>query len=436
MKNKNFDLLVNKVKCLSGEIKAPPSKSYTNRAIIIGGLAGGAKIINPLICDDTQAAVETWKRLGTKIEINSDWFKIGPRAPSPEPRVPSKINVGESGTLLRLILPILALRKGKFIIQGKKSLLKRSNKSIASALKSLGVKINGADSDFRLPIILESEGGFPGGKVTVDGKMSSQVISSLLNISPFTDRDTIISVKGKLVSRPYIDINLDILKQAGIKVYEKRKNVFFIKSGQKFKKGLKFIIHGDYSSATFIMVAACLVDSDITITDLVNDEQGDARIIKILKLMGAKIKHEHDTVRIKGPFELRGIDINCCDTPDLVPILCVAGCFAKGVTRILGVAHLAHKESNRLTMPAQELKKLGAQIKVRADSLEIKGAFLKGGIVSSCGDHRIAMALAVAGLKIGGVVIKGVQCISKSYPDFVRDLNRLGAKLRKSKGDL
>ena len=146
--------------------------------------------------------------------------------------------------------------------------------------------------------------------------------------------------------------------------------------------------------------------------------------------MGAKIKHTKNTVRIKGPFELKGINIDCSDIPDLVPILAVLGCFAKGKTKLYNIAHLAHKESNRITAPAGELMKLGANISVTKSSIIVKHSCLASGHVSSCDDHRIAMALVVAGLKIGDVRIKGAECISKSYPNFLRDIKSLGAKFK------
>ena len=429
MGNKPFNLLVGVSEGLKGIVKAPPSKSYTTRAIIIGSLSQKAKVINPLACDDTLSAVKAWKRLGADIKIKGGSLEIKGLAGKLNYKNRS-INVGESGTLLRMMMPILALGKGRFVINGKGTLLKRPNKPMAQALLALGVDIRGRDKDFRLPIILESKGGIPGGIVKVDANMSSQVISSLLNIAPFIGKDTSVIIKDKLVSAPYIDITIDVLNNAGIKIQKRQGNRFFIAARQGLKPVLKFVVHGDYSSAAFLIAASCLVQSDVTIKDLVKDKQGDKEIVSILRKMGAKIIRQESSINIKGPFALKGVEINCRNTPDLVPVLCVLGCFARGVTHIRDIGHLAYKESNRIIAPVKELKRLGARISISNNDLVIRQSVLRSGHVDSWGDHRIAMALVIAGLKTGRVVIKNAGCISKSYPDFIKDLKLLGADLK------
>ncbi len=205
---------------------------------------------------------------------------------------------------------------------------------------------------------------------------------------------------------------------------------FYVQGNQKFRPKKKFIVHGDYSSAAFLMAAACLVKSNVTIKDLVEDKQGDRRIIDILNKMGARINRVKDSIKIKGPFELKGMDIDCCDTPDLVPILAVIGCFAKGKTRIYNISHLMYKESDRINAPARELAKLGANIHISNNELIVHHSTLKRADVSSCRDHRIAMALAVAGLRIGNLEIEGSECIAKSYPDFISDMRSIGARFK------
>ncbi|MFA5117147.1 MAG: 3-phosphoshikimate 1-carboxyvinyltransferase, partial [Candidatus Omnitrophota bacterium] len=190
-----------------------------------------------------------------------------------------------------------------------------------------------------------------------------------------------------------------------------------------------FIVHGDYSSAAFLLAAACLVPSDVTLTDLVEDKQGDKAIVGILEKMGAVIKRKGNSLKVRGPFELKGINIDCSDTPDLVPILAVLGCFAKGASRLYNIEHLIYKESNRIAMPALELSKLGAHIHFTRKELLVKQSILQGGVVSPHNDHRLAMALAVAALKAGGVTIQDTRCVSKSYPMFFQDMRKLGANL-------
>lgn len=419
-------LKVKKTLSLKGKVKASPSKSYTIRAIVCAALSGRVKIINPLISEDTQAAIGAFRKLGALIEKSGNALKV--KGFGARPSLADRVNVGESGTLLRLILPIIALGKGRFLVQGEGTLLKRPHKAIAEALLSLGARIRGKDSEFRLPLRVYGSGALTGGKVRVSGQMSSQSISSLLAVAPLAGQDVEAIVKDRVVSAPYIDITLDVLKRFGIKVKRQGYKRFFISAPQSYGPKGDFLIHGDYSSAAFLITAGCLVESDITITDLVSDSQGDRKIIQILNSMGAKIIHTNGCVRIRGPFNLKGRDIDCSDTPDLVPILAVAGCFAKGKTRIRNIRHLAYKESNRIQAPARELKKLGANIRAGADSLTIEESALKPAVVSGCNDHRIAMALAVCGLRIGGITIKGVDCINKSYPRFIQDMKSLGAR--------
>ena len=453
--SRGYSLKVEKTSYLSGVIKAPSSKSYTIRAVILAGLDGRLKVFNPLYSDDTLAAIKALEVLGASIKKGNGFLDIRGFRGRPSLKKAS-INVGESGTLLRLVLPVIALGKGEFVVNGRGTLLKRTNKPIAQALLSLGVEIKGSDSDFRLPLTIDAKGKIPGGIVKVSGSLSSQTISSLLNIAPLAQRDTKIIAEGEVVSRPYIDITIDLLRQAGIKIvrpggsglpsdsqshqaeasglpsdsqsHRQGYGKFFVKSGQRINFKKDVIIHGDYSSAAFLIAASCLVKSDVTIIDLVKDSQGDRQIIRILNAMGAKIKHINNEVRIKGPFELKGIDVDCRDTPDLAPILTVVACFARGKTRIFNISHLAHKESNRIQAPAGELKKLGAKITAGSDTLVIEESALKPGVVSGCNDHRLAMSLAVAGLAVGGITISGAECINKSYPHFIADMQSLGAK--------
>ena len=477
MPEKLFDLKVEKTPHLRGALEAPASKSYTIRAILAASLNGKIRIVNPLFSQDTQAAIKALVALGARIRKKEGSLQIRGFQGRPSLRVKSVhpalsypgqspcggkggVNVGESGTLLRLILPIIALGEGEFEINGRGTLLKRPNKPIVEALLSLGVDIKGKGRDFRLPIVIQGKGAILGGKVSVSAAMSSQTISSLLMVSAFASRDTTIIIKDKVVSKPYIDITLDVLAMAGIKVKRQGYSRFFIKSGQSFKLKEDFVIHGDYSSAAFLIAASCLVKSDVVITDMLKDKQGDRRIIDILNKMGARIKHSGDRIEIHGPFELRGMDIDCSDMPDLVPVLLTMSCFARGRTKIYNIGHLAYKESNRVTAPAGELRKLGARIEIGRDRIIVHESYLKPeaawamaaaigsrtiapwligssttalrpAVVSSCDDHRIAMALAVLGLRTGGLTIKNAECINKSYPDFIRDFKALGAKFTK-----
>jgi len=426
-------LTVNPTARLEGAILAPPSKSYTHRAVIIAGMGGRATVINPLTCDDTTNTVAMMRKLGASIrEVNGNFDVRGCKG-RPVPKG-ARVEAGESGTLLRFILPVLALGRGRIEIVGRGSLLNRPNRQVVDVLRSWGVEVSGRGENHCLPINMLATGSLKGGRAVIEGSVTSQVVSALLIAAPYADEDTVLEIPRRLVSRPYVAITLDVLAMSGIRVERRGYRYFKIRSGQKPRPGTKYVVHGDYSSAAFPMVAAALMSSDVVIRDLAGDCQGDRRIVSILRRMGAKIETRGDSVRIKGPFVLKGTDIDCSDTPDLVPVLTVLGCFAEGRTRISNVAHLAHKESNRLIAPAEELRKLGADVRTEGSGIVVRKSKLSAGSASGRNDHRIAMSLAVAGLAAGiRVNIAGPECIAKSYPGFVADMKTLGANLSVSR---
>ncbi len=425
-------MYVKKTSLLKGVLKAPPSKSYTHRAIVIAALDNNTRVINPLFCEDTVATVELMKKLGAGISRgkykNIPCLKVKGFNGSPSLKG-KEFNAGESGTLLRIVLPLIALLKGRHTVNGKGSLRERPNAPIIQALQGWGIDIRGRGKDHKLPIVIDSDGCIRGGRLAVSGRISSQTISSLLIAASLAQAETNVIIKDRLVSRPYVDITIDALRWAGIRVENRGYRSFKIEPKAHLEPKGDFIVHGDYSSAAFLLAAACLVPSDITLTDLVEDKQGDRAIIAILQKMGAVIKRKGSELNVKGPFDLKGADIDCSDTPDLVPILAVLGCFAKGKTRLRNIEHLIYKESNRIAMPALELSKLGAHIDFTRKELLIRRSELQGGTVCPHNDHRLAMALTVAGLKAGGVTIQQPGCVAKSYPAFFSDMTKLGAKI-------
>jgi len=397
-----------------------------------------ATVINPSHCDDTLQTMDVWRKLGSEIKIDGKNNHLDIRGFNGKPHLNgnASLNVGESGTLLRFALPIIALGEGKFQVVGNGTLRTRPNREIVEALRNWGVNVVGQTSEHTLPILINSIGNLRGGEVNIQGARSSQVVSALLIAAPFAQKDTTITVDTKLVSRPYVDITIEVLKWAGVHVEVSENNgrkCFTVRKGQQLEPKQPFTIHGDYSGAAFLMAAAVLLNSDVTITDLLEDCQGDREIVGILERMGARIKRTQDKLRITGPYELHGIDIDCVNTPDLAPVLVVLGCFASGETRIRNVAHLVHKESNRIEQPAIQLKELGADVEWTDNSITVRHSELKSGRVTSRGDHRVAMSLAVAALRIrDGLLIEDCECVDKSYPAFFSDLTKIGVKIEES----
>ncbi len=418
---------------LRGTVTAPPSKSYTHRAIIIGSLAKGGSIIqNPLISDDTMASVEACRKIGAEIKIFDKNKKIQITGISGKLKTPKEvIDVRNSGTTLRIMTSIGGLCRGKVILTGDESIRRRPMQPLLDALEQLGVRTTSVDG--KPPVTVQ--GPLRGGDCRIRGDISSQFISGLLISAPLAANDTKIEIITELKSKPYIDLTLDVIKKFDGRI-EVKNNNFYVNGNQTYKGGI-YRIEGDYSSAAFILAAAALTESEVTIKNLLRDsKQGDRRIIEILKNMGVDLKTKENELIIKGDGKLSGIEIDLSQNPDLVPIVSVLGSFAKGKTIIKNVEHLRYKECDRLKAMSNELEKMGARIKEGRDYLWIKGIkSLKGARVHGWNDHRVVMALAIAGLRAEGETnIDTAESISVSFPEFVDCLRQLGADLSYSRG--
>ena len=427
---------------LFGEVMVPPSKSYTHRAVILASLSEGvSRIFNPLFSRDTLATVRACKAFGVPImekrgeEEGEKFLEV---CGSGNVETPDDvINVENSGTTLRIITAIAGLSPGATVLTGDDSIRKRPMQPLLDALQQLGVKAWSTRGNGLAPIVVEG-GGFKGGNVAIRGDVSSQFITALLLVAPLGESDCKIKILGEVVSGPYVEITLEMLDLFGVKV-EKKDEGFFIPAPQRYK-AVDFYIPGDFSSAAFLIAAAAVTESKVKLLGLRTDSvQGDARIVNIVREMGVKISDYEDGIIVEGKGELKGVEVNCRDTPDLVPVLASLGACASGVMVLEGAEHARVKESDRIHGPAVELAKMGVKIEEKKDGMVIYGgeAEIKGGVmVESYGDHRMAMALSVAALKARyPVEIKDAECVNVSYPRFWNDLERLGVKVeRKNDG--
>jgi 3-phosphoshikimate 1-carboxyvinyltransferase len=415
---------------LSGEITAPPSKSYTHRAFMIAALARGeSRIINPLVGLDTQATIEAIRALGAEVAREGDvWRVLGTGG---KLRLCADlIDVKNSGTTIRLMSAISALSPEPVRLTGDESILKRPMGPLVEALEKLGAKARCQGRGGRPPVVVG--GGLKGGEVEITGAVSSQFISALLIASPYARDDVRLTITGKLRSRPYVEITLELLEAAGARIRRNKSlTEFRIPGGQTFRP-INLTIPGDFSSAAFPLGAAALTGSTVRVKNLdVRGAQGDRRIVELLEEFGADVKVRGKTVEACGTGTLSGIEADCGDNPDLVPVLAVLGSVADGQTRLINIPHLRFKETDRLRALAVELKKLRAEVKELPDELRLKGVReLKGARLSSYGDHRMAMAFAVAGLVARGeTTVDRAESIPVSYPSFVSDMCKLGARM-------
>jgi 3-phosphoshikimate 1-carboxyvinyltransferase len=409
---------------LEGRIRAPPSKSYTHRAIIASMLSGGvSRVVNPLICDDTEATLEACRLFGAQmVKENNQLLIIG----APSLRAPTLLNCGDSGSTIRFLTPIAALAEGKTILTGSEGLRRRPMGPLIDALRDLGVDCSSTDG---YPPVTVKGGAIQGGRTTIRGDVSSQFISGLLFASPLAEEDVEIEVTTPLESKTYVQLTLKILNMHGIIIEASPDLRRFRIPAKQHYKAADHAVPGDCSSAAFIMAAATMPGSRVTIENLTSG-QPDFEIVDILRKMGVRVDVERDEAHVEGG-ELKGIDVDVRDIPDLAPVVAALACRAEGTTRIVNAGRLRFKESDRIRSIADEIGKFGAKVFDEDDCLKILAPkFLNGAYTESHGDHRIAMACTIIGLSArGSTQIHGAECVAKSYPSFFEDLRALGGKL-------
>jgi 3-phosphoshikimate 1-carboxyvinyltransferase len=400
-----------------GEIKAPPSKSMTQRAIAAAVLADGQSLLlNPSYCDDSLAAMSIAVSLGARVEPQVDKMKITGSGELKE----KKLNCGESGLAIRLFSPIAALFDEEITMTGSGSLKKRPMNMIGEALNQLGVKCSGTDGFLPLTI----RGPIKGGHCEIDGSVSSQLLSGLLMALPLADEDSVIKVNN-LKSKPYIDMTLGVLRDFDIMITNENYELFRIPGQQKYLP-VTYGIESDWSGGAFLLVAGA-INGDIKVSGLRTDSfQSDMGILKALERAGANMKISEGNVGV-SKSDLKAFEFDATESPDLFPPLVALASYCTGVTKIKGASRLVHKESDRASALSEEFGKMNIKVELKDDYLFITGGKVKGARVNSHDDHRIAMAVAVAALGASDTVfIKDSHCIVKSYPGFFDDLRKVG----------
>jgi 3-phosphoshikimate 1-carboxyvinyltransferase len=413
------------VKRLQGRIHLPASKSYSIRAFMIAARGGVSQIKHVSDCQDAVIALKTAQALGASVSCKGDVHTVKTSSST----IKSKIfSVGESGTTLRFLLPLLALHTRQAKVNGKGTLVGRPNAQLCAALRRQGMDIRGAGEKESVPIVFNG-GELKGGRVLVDGSLSSQFISALLIALPTLNINSRLILTGKdLVSLDYIQMTTEILTQAGITVKRLSQREYLIKGGQVFKGLKNFYVPSDYGLAAFPMAAAALLPSQVILQGNLDEGliQSDGHILEFLVAMGVSFEKTSRTIKMKGPFALKGGVFSLKNCPDLVPIMSVLALFARGKTKLVGIQHARAKESDRISDLRKELLKVGANVTETSDALTIypRATYKNGQELNSHHDHRLAMAFTVLGLKIG-CRVKGIESSHKSYPNFVNDIKSL-----------
>jgi len=407
---------------IKGVLPAPPSKSMMIRALAASLLNEGiSQIINPSDCDDSLTAIQIIEALGADIRKDNRTMKVTGGLNLKK----SILHCNESGLCMRLFTPVTALFNQVVTITGLRSLKSRPMGMMEEPLRKLGTHC--LTDNGLAPI--QVKGLIKGGKVNLEGSTSSQFLTGLLMTLPLCKEDSELTVIG-LKSRPYVEMTINMLERSGITISPQKEYSFFSVPGNQSYHSTNYIIEGDWSGAAFFLVAGA-VKGWIKIKNLYSDSlQADKTILDILNSVGAEISTSHDTVEVKHK-RLDAFNFDATDCPDLFPPLTALACCCKGCSVITGVGRLKHKESNRAKTLVSEFTKIGADIRIDANQLKINGKKIKGGIIDSHNDHRIAMAGAIAGLfSRRGVKIENWQAVSKSYPGFYNDLRSIGGKIQ------
>ncbi len=408
-----------------GSVRAPPSKSYMHRALLLAALSGGpCRIERPLLSEDTEATRAGIEALGARVDRLKDGLRIECgrlRAPSHE------IDARNSGTTLRLLTGVVALLPGTTVLTGDASLRQRPMGPLLEALRALGARTRALGPDGRPPV--EVGGPMRGGRVTVPGSVSSQFLSSLLLAGPLAPEATDLRVAPPIVSEPYLEMTRHMVRRFGGTI-EGDGTEIHIPGGQRYT-ATDFEVPGDFSSAAFPLVAAAAGEGDVTVTGLdASLPQGDRRIVDLLRAFGAEVHETDGAVRVRGA-SLRAQTVDLGATPDLFPVLAVLATQAQGESRFVNGAHLRLKESDRIESTVAILAAMGADIGATPDGCVVRGpARLQGAHVDARGDHRVLMAAAVAGLVAEDpVLVTDPESYRVSYPTFLEDFRALGADL-------
>lgn len=408
---------------LCGSIRPPGSKSLTNRALVCAALASGtSRLHGSLDSDDTRYMLQALSQLGvqTRGMLGQGSVEVDGCA-GKWPAAQAELYLGNSGTCMRFLTAVCALGQGRYRLDGNARMRQRPIADLLEAMRGLGVHVQDELQTGRPPVVVHAA-GLPGGRVAVRGDISSQFLSGLLMAAPYARTPVSLEVPGTLVSRPYVDMTLAVMAAFGVGAtwYGACLHV-----PQGCYQAQEYTIEPDASAASYFLAAAAITSGIVTIEGLGSASlQGDVAFADVLQQMGCRVERYPDRLMLEGR-RLSGIEVDMNHISDTVPTLAVVALFADGPTTIRGVEHIRHKETDRLHALAAELRKLGAHVHERSDGLKLTPASLRGAVLETYDDHRMAMSLALAGLKVPGVVIADPECTAKTYPHYFDDLLRL-----------
>ena len=411
---------------IKGIIDCPSNKSYTHRGIFLASLAGNnSKVENVLLSADTKATIEACEKFGAIIEVEDsavivkESIKIGSKV--------SEINTENSGTTIRIAIGIASLFSEEITLTGDESIQKRPMQPLLDALSSIGAECNSIDG--KPPVKIK--GNIAGGDVTIPGNLSSQFISSLLIAAPLTKNGINLTIQGDLVSKPYLDATIRTMREFGVSVQTlipyKKYNI-----SPQIYKNTTFKVPIDFSSLALLLSSTVLSGEDVTIKGSIgNLPQGDEAFIDFLNQLGVLVTINENEIKIKSPEKLKGGRFDLRNSPDLLPPLAILSLVSSDPIEIVNVKHARLKETDRIAILARELPKIGIKVEEKEDGLILESSGnLIGAKLDSENDHRLFMAFCIAGTHIGDCIVTDPKSVQVSYPNFIEEMNRLGAKIQ------
>lgn len=413
----------------SGEVRLPGSKSITNRAFLIAALARGTtRLHNLLKSDDTRYMGEALQKLGVKIDFSDDYSEAVVTGNAGPISVEGVVDLylGNAGTAMRSLTAALTLGRGEFSLGGEERMSERPIRDLVDALRSLGAGIEYRETEGYPPVHIKAS-GLAGGYVEVNGNISSQYLTALLICAPYCKAPLHIHVKGELISAPYIELTMDVMRSFGIEVRHENLRDFYVPQGV-YTASADYDVEGDASSASYPLAAAAIARGKVRVLGVGKDSiQGDVAFVDVLRKMGARVEVGPDWIACDGNgCSLHGVDLNLNDIPDAAMTVSVLALFADSPSKISGIASWRVKETDRIAAISAELQKFGARVTTDMDSITIvPPEKLVPATVETYNDHRMAMCFSLVSL--GGVAVKIMDpaCVNKTYPHFFEDFTRL-----------
>jgi len=399
-------------------IRAPPSKSYTHRALIAAALARGDSTLERVLrSDDTLITASALGRLGIPLNWEGEQIRVSGTGGILHCGAHTVIDMGDSGTSLRLLTSVALLCRSPLIITGSPRMKERPVGGLVTALNCLGGEIRYLETAGFPPLMVE--GTLRGGTVRVDSTVSSQFASSLLLSAPYAESPLELILLPGAVSRSYLEVTVDVMEAFGVRVDREGYDHFIVNPGSGYC-GRTYRVEGDYSSASYFFAIAAVCGGRVRISSLTpGSVQGDRQFLDALAAMGCRVSCSDDCIMLESDGSLEGIEMDLSNSPDTVQTLCMVAACARSPSRFWGISHLKFKESNRILAILATLQQLGGNVMAEKDgSITIRPAPLHGGRIDPAGDHRTAMSAAVLGLAIGGVTVMDAGCVSKSFPEF------------------